>query len=346
MKTSAKSLKNLSSTRRNSITLSSDQLCKKEYLSQEHLLPLVIRPAVDGVDLVEWLGKNIGFIEDAVTEFGGLLFRGFDLKSQDDFEKTVPILIPNLMQYMEGATPRIKLSRQVYTSTEYPADQSIALHNELSYVTSWPMRICFFCLEAAETGGETPIADVRKVFNRIDPEIREQFINKGWMLVRNFGDHLSLPWQTSFRTESKAEVENYFKKAEIDFEWFSDDQLRTKQVRPSVAKHPKTGEMVWFNHIAFWHVSSLMPEVRQSMLKIFKEEELPYNTYYGDGSPIEDHVVEHIRNAYKEELIAFLWEKGDLLVLDNMLVAHGRSPFSGQRKILVSMGEPCSNRGI
>jgi hypothetical protein len=66
----------------------------------------------------------------------------------------------------------------------------------------------------------------------------------------------------------------------------------------------------------------------------------PYaNTYYGDGSPIEPKVLDQLRAAYNAETVSFPWQKGDLLMLDNMLVAHGRSPFVGPRQILVGMAE-------
>jgi alpha-ketoglutarate-dependent taurine dioxygenase len=237
------------------------------------------------------------------------------------------------------------LSEKVYTSTEYPADQSIALHNELTYVVTWPMKIYFFCVTAPAQGGETPIADVRRVLNRIDPKIRERFTRKNWMLVRNFGAGLSLPWESTFRTTSRKEVENYCRSAQIEFEWKAGNRLRTRQVRPAITKHPKTGQPVWFNHAAFWHVSSLEEKVRETLLAEFKMEDLPYNTYYGDGSPIEETVIEEIRAAYRDETIVFPWKQGDLLLLDNMLAAHGRRPFAGPRKILVAMGEPFGPRG-
>jgi alpha-ketoglutarate-dependent taurine dioxygenase len=162
------------------------------------------------------------------------------------------------------------------------------------------------------------------------------------MLVRNFGDGLSLPWQVSFRTNDRVELERYCKASRIECEWRDENHVRTRQVRPAVRKHPKTGEMVWFNHVAFWHISSLSEEVRELFVSQLGREELPYNTYYGDGTEIEDGVVEEIREAYREEAVLFRWERGDLLMLDNMMVAHGRSPYSGPRAILTSMGEPYS----
>jgi alpha-ketoglutarate-dependent taurine dioxygenase len=303
-------------------------------------VPLVVEPQLEGLDLAAWASHHREFIEANLFRHGGILFRGFEMRSQEDFQRFLDATTSHLVSYTEGATPRTELGGNVYTSTEYPAEHSIGLHNELTYVMTWPLRICFFCLTSAEQGGETPIADVRNVYRRIDPLIVKRFREKGWMLLRNFGDGLSLPWEVAFRTNDKAQLETYCRAARIEYEWKSGGGLRTRQVRPATAIHPRTSAVVWFNHIAFWHVSSLDPQVREVMLSSFKEEELPYNTYYGDGSPIEDHVVHELREAYRRETVAVPWRRGDLLMLENMLVAHGRHPFSGPRRILVAMAEP------
>ena len=64
---------------------------------------------------------------------------------------------------------------------------------------------------------------------------------------------------------------------------------------------------------------------------------LPYSTRYGDGTPIPDDVAEHLRAAYAAEKTLFRWEKGDLMLLDNMSVAHAREPFEGDREVVVAM---------
>lgn len=313
---------------------------KFDHLQVDHPLPLVISPALPGVNLQKWISHNLDLIEEKLFLHGGLLFRGFDLRSADDFAQALTAFPVELMHYMEGATPRIELAEKVYTSTEFPADQTIQLHNELNYVMTWPMKIWFFCLQPAEEGGATPIGDVRRVYNRLDARVRQRFIDKGWMLMRNFSEGMGLAWQRSFRVKDRAEVESYFRGARINWEWVSENHLRTRQVRPAVERHPQTGEMVWFNHIAFWHVSSLEPSLKEMLLEAYGEEGLPYHTYYGDGEPIEDGVIEELREAYKAETESFPWERGDLLMLDNMLTAHGRASYAGDRKILVAMGQP------
>jgi len=67
------------------------------------------------------------------------------------------------------------------------------------------------------------------------------------------------------------------------------------------------------------------------------EENLPRNTFYGDGKPIEVEVLDHIREAYNQEKIKFKWQKGDIMILDNILTAHAREPFKGERKVVVAM---------
>mgnify|MGYP002814306354 CR=1 FL=1 len=206
------------------------------------------------------------------------------------------------------------------------------------------MKIWFLCTRSATEGGETPIADSRSVFNRIDPKIRERFTQKKIMYTRNYGHGLDLPWQSVFQTESKSEVEVYCRGAGIEVAWMDGEHLRTRQVCQAVAKHPKTGDMVWFNQAHLFHVSNLRPEVRESLLSLVREEDLPRNAYYGDGTSIEPAVLEEIREIFQQEAVIFPWREGDMLMLDNMLTAHGRAPFVGPRKVVVGMAEPFSEQ--
>ncbi len=202
------------------------------------------------------------------------------------------------------------------------------------------MKIWFHCITPAETEGETPIADSRQVFNKISPTIRERFERKKLKYVRNYGNGLDLPWEKVFGTDNPKEVEKFCLQNQIDFEWKEDGELRTSQICQAVAKHPVTGEMVWFNQAHLFHVSNLEPHIRETLLSVVDEKDLPRNVYYGDGTAIEDSVLDEIRSVLDDCTVKFPWESGDILMLDNMLVAHARSRFTGTRKVIVAMAEP------
>ena len=332
-------MKKLPLRQRKAVGIAEGAPVRSKYLQPGQALPLVIEPGVDGVNLTSWASTNKQFIETQLLKHGAILFRGFSLNSVDHFEQLASAMAGELMTYRERSSPRSQVGDRVYTSTDYPAEQSIFPHNEHSYSRLIPLRLFFFCMVPARQGGETPIGDCRKIFNRIDPHIRERFARKKYMYVRNFGDGFGLPWQTAFQTTERSIVESYCRANDIEFEWKDDDRLRTSQVRPAMAMHPRTGEMVWFNHATFFHVSTLGPQIRDGLLAQFEIEDLPNNTYYGDGSPIEPSVLDELRHAYQEETVAFSWQQGDLIMLDNMLTSHSRNPFVGPRKILFAMGD-------
>jgi alpha-ketoglutarate-dependent taurine dioxygenase len=321
------------------ISITSESLVKTAFLHPGENPPLVIEPAVEGVSPISWVKSNRGHLEAQLLKHGAVLFRNFDLAGVSDFEQFIRAVAEDLLEYNYQSTPRHVVSGNIYTSTEYPAAHTIPLHNEMAYAHSWPMKIWFYCVTPAERGGETPIADSRKVFTRIDPQVRARFIEKKVMYVRNYDEGLDLAWSTVFQTTEKAEVEAYCVRAGIEFEWLSHNRLRTRQVCQAVAAHPRTDERVWFNQAHLFHMSNLEPEVRESLSSTYKEEDFPRNAYYGDGSAIESEALDNIRSAYDAETLVFPWHAGDVLMLDNMLVAHGRKPFAGTRKVVVGMAQ-------
>ncbi len=326
-------------TGRKSIKVSQEELIRLSYLDARDSFPLVIEPNIEDLNLLLWTRNNLEFIDSHLLRHGAILFRNFSANTVSQFEKFTRTICPELMNYNERAAPRTEVKDQIYTSTEYPASHEIPLHHEMSYSHNWPTKIWFFCQQPAAQGGNTPIARDRKVFPLLDPKIVNRFLEKKIMYVRNYGEGVDLPWQEVFQTQDRSAVEAYCRKAHMHFEWRSGDRLRTRQVRPPVVTHPRTNETVWFNHAHMFHSSSLEAAVRASLLEEFRDDELPRNAFYGDGTPIPDEVLEEIRQIYRQAAVSFPWQKGDILMLDNFLASHGREPFIGPRSILVAMAE-------
>jgi alpha-ketoglutarate-dependent taurine dioxygenase len=310
----------------------------------DSVLPLVISPISGELDLVEWIsdGDNMHQVEQLALIHGGVLFRGFGAITTDTFFRFCRSFTHALLDYTEQSSPRERLGDKVYTSTTYPADQYIPFHNANSFGHEFPMNIWFSCIRDADEGGRTPISDTRRVLANLSEQTRELFRNKGILYYRNYYPAMGVPWEETFDTDSPEEAEAFMHAGRIAYKWKTEGDpriLTTRQVRHAVIAHPKTGEDVWFNQAHLFHRHSmhkrLMPLTRQ-----FSDERLPRHAAFGDGTPIPDAVVDEIFAAYQEAELSFDWQEGDVLMLDNLLTAHARTPFKGdQRLIAVAFSE-------
>ena len=300
------------------------------------MLPELVPAPDPGSDLASFIESHRDFIDQKLGDVGALLFRGFPVRTAEDFRLAARSSSQALLSYTYRSTPRTEETAGIYTSTEYPPAEEIPLHNENSYAHAWPMRIWFFCQQPATAGGATPIADSREVASRLDPALVKRFTDLGVMYVRNYRERMDLPWQEVFQTGDKAEVQRFCGEAGISCEWRG-EELRTRQVCQGVATHPRTGATVWFNQAHLFHPTALDDEVRLALLELFGPEGLPRYACYGDGRPIADEDLAAIRDAYRVGMVDVAWEQGDVLVLDNMLMAHGRRPFTPPRRVLVAM---------
>ncbi|MBL8262872.1 MAG: TauD/TfdA family dioxygenase [Xanthomonadaceae bacterium] len=300
-------------------------------------IPLLLEVNTQGVKLLDWAQENQEDVRRLVTENGALLIRGLRFLGSQQFGSLLSTLFGSeLLEYRYRSTPRTKLRDNVYTATEYPAHETIPQHNENAYSRKWPTRIGFLCLLPSKTGGETPIADSRLIYDRISPHIRAEFEEKGVMYVRNYSD-LDLPWTEVFQTEDRQEVERYCDENHIEYEWIGEARLRTRQVNAASLVHPITGKRVWFNQAHLFHVSSLHPDIQDTLIESLGKEYLPRNCYFGDGSEIDERSLQEVRRVYEETLIKFSWQQNDLLLLDNLRFSHGREPFTGERRVLTGM---------
>ncbi len=304
-------------------------------------LPLLVQPNSARVDLVAWAAERRALLETKLALHGAILFRDFGVDSPLQFERFAQTICADLFDE-NGEHVRASVSGKVYTPTFYPSDKKVLWHNENSFNMVWPRLIMFCCMTPADEGGETPLVDSRKVFDAIDPEIRETFARRQVKYVRNYGSGLGLTWQEIFQTSDKADVEYYCHTHDMSFQWKPGDRLRTECVRPAIIRHPRTGELVWFTQAQHWHLSCLDPEVRATLTSLLADDDLPRNCYYGDGTPIEDAVMNEICAVYQRLEVSYPWHTGDIVVVDNVLTAHARNPFKGQRKLCVALGEMTS----
>ncbi|MGF1739616.1 TauD/TfdA family dioxygenase [Vibrio profundum] len=304
--------------------------------NNESVFPIV-SPDNKGVKPSGWVNKNKQWLDENLRENGAVLLRGFDIHSLSEFNKFSLNYKGNLLSYDNASTPRTRLGGNIYTSTEYPKDVVIPQHNEKSYTNQWPNTLMFFSITVAEEGGYTPLADSGRILARLNRDILSRMEEYGILYVRNYHENLDLSWQEVFQTEIKEDVESYCLNNEIDFEWInSGEQLRTKQKSKFTLVHPETNEQVWFNQSNLFHISALGKAGGELRTQLGLDN-VPRNCYFGNGEEIPNEFMEKINEAIHAETFSFPWKKGDILLVDNIRMTHGRTTFSGQRKVAVAM---------
>jgi alpha-ketoglutarate-dependent taurine dioxygenase len=325
----------------------------KTYFLNSAELPLVIESSNTNLpmeELVLILKEHNHFFKKQLLKYGGLLFRNFPIQNEDDFSCLIKNLnTGTLVDYIGGDSPRKKIKEGIYTSTEAPPSLKIPLHNELSFNKNYPSHIYFYCHTAPIEKGETIIADARKVYQSIDEEVKNRFIEKKLKYISsypgknkfiNFINKYHKTWMEVFEAANKEEVEKKCKENGYAFQWVYNDWLKISQVRPAVNTHPITQEKVWFNQA---HIFDFNPKflgwLRYMGVKLVycQEDKQLHQVFFADNLKIPRKDIYHILDVLDANTLSFPWQKGDVLVLDNILTMHGRAPFQGKRRVLAAM---------
>ncbi|MFF4968604.1 TauD/TfdA family dioxygenase [Streptomyces sp. NPDC001037] len=301
--------------------------------------PAVVRVGSPG-DAASWAAEHRESLRAQVTEHGALVVRGLELRDADRAGAVIAGLVGGLMAEREAFAPREPLGSGLYSSTAWPANQPMCMHHELSYALEVPGLMLFACLTPPAEGGATAVADAEEVLKALPAGLTGKFEREGWLLTRSYNDEIGSSLAESFGTEDRAEIERYCRSHAIDFHWQPDGSLRTEQRRSAVVRHPLTGRRCWFNQIAFLNEWTLAPEVREYLVDEYGVDGLPFNTRYGDGTPIGEDVVQALNATYEKHTRREPWQAGDLLLVDNIRTAHSREPFTGERRVVVGMAEP------
>ena len=288
--------------------------------------------------LCAWWQAHRHQLDAVLRRTGGVLLRGFDHADRQAFAALVDeLLVPS--EYIYRSTPRTEVGDRVYTATEYPAARTIPQHCENAYQDTWPRWLAFYCELPATAGGDTPLADCAEVTRRLPAELVARFAARRVTYRRHYRDGVDLPWSTVFGTRDRGEVEAYCRRHGIAWTWIGDDQLRTEQTCDALVRHPVTGEPVWFNQAHLFHASSLDDASRSALVQMYGEDALPRHACFGDGAPIGAEDLACIHDTYARCARSFAWRRTDVLLIDNLAIAHGRQPFRGDRRVLVAMGD-------
>jgi alpha-ketoglutarate-dependent taurine dioxygenase len=334
-------------------------------------LPLVIEPlGREGRPvpaLTAWIERNHEVLRHKLTEHGALLFRGFAVDGAPDFERVARAVDPHLKNDYLGTSPRNALTEYVFSASELPPYYPIPQHCEMSFTREPPTRLFFCCfVPSSGPGGETPLCDFRKVYADLDPEVRARFVARGVRNIRNYvgpegGGRFDLwklkRWDEMFQSTDRAVVERACAANGFEPTWMPGGRLRLVNTQPAAKLHPLTGEPTWFNHSQVFHLSAVPAEYRRIAARLGKPRyqvlagvaaaavrlkrrgnplDQAMHCTFGDGTPIEDADMDHVRDAVWKNMVFIPWQKGDVVAIDNFAVSHGRMPYQGPRTVAVA----------
>lgn len=287
-----------------------------------------------------WLAEHAEEIRSTVADRGAVLVRGLGIETPAAAGEALHGLIGELMDEMEPFASRTAHGDHVYSVSEWPPDAQLCLHHELSYAPRFPRLIGMACLTAPVEGGRTLLADGVAVLRDLPIDLVDRFRKAGWELTRLHNDLIGVPWRQALRTDAREEADAYFRRHGVEARWGADGSLRTRRTLPAIIRHPVSGEEVWFNQIAFLNEWTMDPAIREFLTSDIGPGGLPFNTAYGDGTPVGPAEVEAINEVYTAHTVSEPWRPGDLLLFDNVRMAHGRTAYTGERRILVALGDP------
>lgn len=312
-----------------------------EQLSHQHPFLLVHAPA--NVPAEEWARENRTALREALLKHGAIQIRGLGLDRQQ-FGAVGRVLEPDAIDYTGGIGPRHLVEEDVFTSTDLPPAVGLASHNEMSYSSTWPMRVMFFCEKAPSEGGATTVCDARRMLECLPDDVRDELNARGIRYVRNYSKRVPYKSiQETFGTTDRQVIDAFCEKNNIQTEWQDETTLQLRQIGPAVRRHPETGESIFFNTLVLWHPAywlDIMRRVYPGAPEPQTPGDLWQDAQFADGGVIPDATINLIRSAYEEQELDIAWQSGDMLYIDNMLASHGRKPFSGQRSILASFRQP------
>jgi hypothetical protein len=307
----------------------------------------------DGSEPLEsWIARERGWLREQLLEHGALLFRGFEIADPERFSAFLDAAALPRMDYPRGTSPREMVGDRVYTSTETRPDVAIPMHTEMSYTSYYPEAVAFCCMTPARVGGATPLADMRRVRDRLDPGLLEGFEQRGLQYVQIVPleptASLERSWPAMFGTGDRAEVEHAAAAQGIECSWLDDGALRITGICPALRPHPASGELVWFNQAHVFHlrlfeylqeegVGDAREQARSFRAGRSTADLEPYQCRYGDGGEIPDVAMKQVRAALDAETTRFDWQRGDLLLLDNFRAGHARDTFEGERRVLAAL---------
>nr|GEV35261.1 clavaminate synthase-like protein At3g21360 [Tanacetum cinerariifolium]GEV42537.1 clavaminate synthase-like protein At3g21360 [Tanacetum cinerariifolium] len=293
--------------------------------------------AVDLYGFKEAIRANKTWLESLLNERGVIFFRGFPVKSPSDFHGVVDAFGFPEAFYVGGRASRTKVVGRVYTANECPPDQGIPFHHEMAYVPDFPSKLFFFCEEEPGKGGETPVVLSHIIYDKMKerhPDFVARLEEHGLTYIKVAGEEddpssfTGSSWKSAYKTDDKNVAEQMAAKMGTKLEWIGNAAKIITGPVPAIRFHEETQRKTWFNSLAVSYngPASDRNNKRNTSIEL------------GNGDLVPDDAVRDFLSILEEECVAIPWKKGDVMLVNNLMVLHSRRPLlKPPRRILASL---------
>jgi hypothetical protein len=302
--------------------------------------PLILACETPTATLAEWsiwLNANREDLDQKAAEHGAILFRGFPVVTDQDFDQFIAAFdFPNFT-YKDSLSNAVRTNRteRVFTANEAPPDVSIFLHHEMAQTPLYPSKLFFFCEKAAETGGATPLCRSDVLFARMQkelPEFASDCVNKGLLYSHimpaadDAASGMGRSWQSTWKATTPEEAEARMSALGYTWEWQSDGCLKVTTPKLPAVRDLGDGRISFFNQLiaAFRGWKDARNDPSKSIT-------------FGDGTPLDPVTMGRVIDMAEEITFDVPWQAGDVALIDNYVAMHGRRTFQGTRKVLASL---------
>ncbi len=291
-------------------------------------------------------GPSKTLVSDLINAHGFVLFRGYDIKSGSDFHRFIESFGLDNFKYADSFSNAVRHNRteRVFTANEAPPSVEIFLHHEMAQTLTFPGALFFFCEKVAESGGATPVcrSDLTlKTLEAENPDFVAKLRKVGVKYRNSMPSESNLEsgqgrsWRDTLTVGSEQEAEEKLSTLGYRFNWLDDGGLSVQTPALAAVDHFGRGKDVFFNQIvaaaAGWTVAV--------------DDKAP-RLCFGDDSPMRQEDLADAINAAYRHTVDLNWQTGDVALLDNLKVMHGRRPFEGRRSVLASLCNPISRPAL
>ena len=295
-----------------------------------------------GTDLAAALKASRETVAVALAETGAVWLEGFTVPDARSFSAVVTAWAGVPRRYVFGQSDREHVLAGVYTASRYPAREAVPLHGELSYRAHPPRWILLHCETPAQQGGETPLLCGAALANALPPALVARFEARGlcyqkYMHGGGAGPQLGRSWQEHMETTDLDEAVALLEADGCAVTPTPDGGLRVSFSRPALRSHPQAGR-VWAAQAALWHPARLGSRGAQ-LQRLAGAERMPTSVCHADGTPVRTEDIETLLTVAGELAVCRPWQAGAVALVDNWRVLHGRSPYTGTRRVHVALAD-------